>query len=425
MEVMPTSIGAKVRVRLAVPALIFMFFSSLDRVNLSFAALEMNRDLGFTPSEYGFAAGIVFLGYLSGQYPSVLLLQRIGMRRWIALCAVLWGAATAGVAGIQAPLHLYVLRIVIGFAEGGLVPGMVLYLHRFASERDRASIFALPMLAIPLSIILGSPISGWIMSLAQPAGMAGWRVMLVAEALPVIVLGGIAWFYFPDHPGEARWLTGAERHWLTEHATTRERPRMNDWRALRLPMMWSVAALWFCLLSGAYGIMYWLPQVIKRLSGLDPVAVGLVNALPWAGAMLGMYANPRHSDASGERYWHVALPAALASLALLAAMTLENGVAALCALFVAGLGLGAAQGVFWALPTALLAPGALAVAAVAINMAGSSGGLVVPHLIGYLYQRSGSFSDAALLVVILLVVAAALAAAIGSVAAARERALRR
>src|SRR5580698_1230625 len=211
-------IAAKVMVRLALPTILFMLLSSLDRVNISFAALQMNKDLGFTPTQYGFGAGILFLGFLAGQFPSVLLLQRIGMRRWMALCAVVWACCAAGIAFVRSPPEFYVLRVLLGFTEGGLAPGIVVYLSQFATERERATTFALPMLAIPLSIVVGSPVSGWLMSMHMPFGLASWRWMLIAEALPTFALAIAAYFYFPDRPRDVRWLNAAEREWLEAHA---------------------------------------------------------------------------------------------------------------------------------------------------------------------------------------------------------------
>ena len=409
MEPTPHAISGKVLWRLALPTIAFMLLSSLDRVNISFAALQMNKDLGFTPSQYGFGAGILFAGFLSGQYPSVLLLQRIGMHRWIALCAIVWACCAAGIAFVQTPPQFYVLRVLLGFAEGGLAPGIVLYLSQFATERERATTFALPMLAIPLSIVIGSPISGWLMTIPTPLGLAGWRWMLIAEALPTMVLGIGAWFYFPDRPADVRWLSDVERRWLGQNAANRERPdNRNDWRILRHPMVWASALLWFCLLSGAYGIMFWLPLMIKQLSGLSAFQIGFVNALPWAGAMIGTYYNSRHSDRTGERFFHISIPAVVASVAMLSAWAAGPGISGLALLFLAGLGLGAAQGAFWALPTSLLTPSTFAVAAVAINIAGSSGGLVIPHLVGYVRERSGSFAGPTVLIAVILLLSAML-----------------
>ncbi len=397
-----------------------MLLSSLDRVNISFAALGMNSDLRLSPREYGFAAGVLFIGFLAGQYPSVLVLQRIGMHRWIAGCAVVWAICAGGIALVRTPLEFYVLRVFLGFAEGGLAPGIVLYLSRFATERQRATTFALPMLAIPLSIVVGSPISGWLLSIHPPLGIAPWRWMLLAEALPALLLGVAAWFYFPDTPQEAHWLTEAERRWLASNAAEGgPRPVANDWSVLRSPFVWVAAVLWFCLLSGAYGIMFWLPQIIKRLSGLDPIAVGWINALPWLGAMAGIYFNSAHSDKTGERFWHIALPAGVAAMAILAAWSAGPGPIALIALLLAGTGLGAAQGAFWALPTRMLTRSTLAVAAVAINIAGSSGGFVMPHLMGYALERGGGFGAPSALIAAMLAAGAVLVLSMRALGTAR------
>jgi len=426
MQIVQRSISRQVLWRLALPTIVFMLFSSLDRVNVSFAALQMNTELGFSPAQYGFGAGILFLGFLAGQYPSVLLLQRIGMHRWIASCAILWGCCAACIAFVQIPLQFYALRVLLGFAEAGLAPGIVLYLSQFATERERATTFALPMLAIPLSLVIGSPLSGWLMKMSAPLGMANWRWMLIAESVPTVALGIAAWFYFPDGPGQARWLDDGQRLWLERHsANPQSAGTRNDWSVLREPMVWAAALLWFCLLSGAYGIMFWLPQLIRQLSGLNSLQIGLVNVLPWAGAMLGTYVNSAHSDHSGERFWHIGIPAAVAALAILSAWALGAGIPALAMLFVAGLGLGGAQGAFWALPTSLLKPSTFAVAAVAINMSGTAGGLVIPHVVGILRERTGSFAAPTVLIAALLLLAALLVAYIRRMFFHRDAAIAR
>ena len=398
-------LARKIRWRLAIPTILFMLLSSLDRVNISFAALKMNAELGFTPTQYGFGAGILFVGFLAGQYPSILLLQRIGMRRWLGGCAILWGSCAGGMAFIDSHLQFYTLRVLLGFAEGGLAPGIVLYLSQFATERERATTFATPMLAIPLSIIIGGPVSGWLMGTSF-AGLSSWRWMFLAEALPTILLGFAAFFYFPDRPGEARWLSGDEKDWLARNAAnTSAKAQRNDWSVLARPIVWTSALLWFCLLSGAYGIMFWLPQMVKQMTALTPFEIGLVNALPWIGVAIGIYANSAHSDRTGERFWHVGLPAAVTAGAILAAAAFGPGLPGLIALFVAGLGLGAAQGAFWALPTSLFTPATFAVGAVAINIAGSGGGLVIPHLMGYLREQSGGFGGPTLLIAFMLAAA--------------------
>ena len=406
-------LAAKVRWRLALPCILFMLMSSLDRANISFAAASMNADLGFSPTQYGFGAGVLFVGFLAGQYPSLYLLQRIGMRGWIASCALLWGLSAGALGFIDSHAQFYTLRVLIGLAEGGLAPGIVLYLSQFATERERATTFTMPALAIPASVILGAPLSGWLLGMGEHLPVASWRFMFMAEAVPTILLAIGALFYFPNTPAEARFLTEGEKDWLLQNAARRAGgPKGNDWSVLREPLVVMSGLLWFCLLCGSYGVIFWLPQVIQSLTTLSPFAIGIVGMLPWIGVALGMYFNAQHSDRTGERYWHVAVPALVAAAALLAAWQVGPGAAAMVALFIAGLGLGSAQGGFWAIPTQLLGPGGFSVAVVAINILGSAGGFVMPQLMGIARQQSGGYTVPTLLVVGVLLGAAAIVAAI-------------
>jgi ACS family tartrate transporter-like MFS transporter len=407
------AIAGQVRWRLALPCILFMLMSSLDRANVSFAAQAMNAELGFTPSQYGFGASVLFAGFLLGQYPSLYLLQRLGMRRWIAACALLWGLAVGALGLVHSFGGFCALRVVIGVAEGGLAPGIVLYLSQFAPERERATTFALPALAVPASVILGAPLSGWLLAMQPSLPITGWRFMFMAEAIPTLLLGIAALFYFPDTLAEARFLADDQRRWLSSHAARRAGVQpANDWSVLRRPLVVLAGLLWFCLLCGSYGVIFWLPQVIAALTGFGPLAIGIIGALPWVGVALGMYANARHSDRTGERYLHVALPALAAAALLLAAWQLGPGTAALLALLLAGLGLGSAQGAFWAIPTPLLKPAEFSVAVVGINILGSAGGLVMPQLMGLAREHSGGFALPTLLVVGVLATAAVLVAAI-------------
>lgn len=406
-------ITRQVRWRLALPCILFMLMSSLDRANISFAAAAMNAELGFTPSQYGFGAGVLFAGFLLGQYPSLHLLQRVGMRAWICTCALLWGLATCALGFIESFAQFCVLRVAIGVAEGGLAPGIVLYLSQFATERERATTFTLPALAVPASVILGAPLSGWLLGMEHPLPLSGWRFMFIAEALPTLLLAIAAPLYFPNTVAEAKFLGDGQRRWLAAHAARgTDAPRTNDWSVLRQPLIVLAGLLWFCLLCGSYGVIFWLPQVIGALTGFGPLAIGIIGALPWIGVAAGMYANARHSDRTGERYWHVALPALLAALLLLAAWQLGPGPGALLALLLAGLGLGAAQGGFWAIPTQLLTSAGFSVAVVGINILGSAGGFVMPQLIGIAREHSGGFALPTLLVVGVLATATLLVGAI-------------
>src|SRR5262245_38036229 len=207
-------IASRVRWRLVVPCVLVMLMSSLDRANISFAALRMNADLGFTPAQYGLGAGILFVGFLAGQYPSVMLFLRIGMRKWHCACALVWGLSAGAMAFISSPAEFYTLRILLGIAEGGLAPGIVLYLSQFATERERASTFAMPMVAIPLSVVIGGPLSGWLLQMEIGTAVNGWRWMFIAEAIPTLIIGLAALAYFPDSPAHARWLTADQQAWL-------------------------------------------------------------------------------------------------------------------------------------------------------------------------------------------------------------------
>lgn len=404
------AIGAKVRWRLAAPLVLMMFLSSLDRVNVSFGALHMNHDIGLTPTMYGFGAGIFFIGFLSGQIPSVALLSRIGMPAWMGLCGLIWGACATMMAFLTDPHHYYALRVILGFAEAGLAPGIVFYLSRWTSDRDRAATFAAPMLAIPLSIILGAPVSGWLLSIENPFGMANWRWMFLIEGLPTVLLALGAFFYFPKEPKDARWLNAEERDWLAANSAIGDRAGKekigNSFAALRNPLIWATAAIWFFLLAGAYGIIFWLPQVIRQMTGLTDLEIGLVNALPWVGVAIGNLANAWHSDRTQERFWHLAAPAVIAGIAFVLA-SFSTGILALTLLFIGGLGLGSAQGAFWAVPTKLLTPATMAMGVVSVNIAGSSAGLLVPNLIGIVRESTGSFEMPIFLVAGFLIVAAA------------------
>ena len=423
MDSLSRNLAAKIRLRLVYPTIIFMLLSSLDRVNISFAVLQMKDALGFTPEQYGFGAGILFVGFLAGQYPSIFLLQRIGMRKWLTCCAVVWGLCSASMGVVETHLQFYVIRVIMGLAEGGLAPGIVVYLSRFATERERARTFAMPMLAIPLSIILGGPISGWLMEQSAPFDLASWRWMFFAEAIPTVLLGLVAWFYFPDRPAEAHWLSDEEKTWLARNSANHSHGAAKyDWSALRQPLIWISALIWFCQLSGAYGIMFWLPQMVRQLTGLSPTAIGFVNALPWIGSALGMYFNSAHSDKTGERYWHVGLPAALAALSIVAASLFGAGVPGLAALFLAGLSLGAAQGAFWALPTRLFTPQSFAVGTVAINIAGTSGGIITPQVIGIVREATGGFGAPTMVIAAVVLLGAVLVPLVGAGAAQRAKA---
>ncbi|MGZ8335768.1 MAG: MFS transporter [Allosphingosinicella sp.] len=416
-------IGRRVQLRLVLPLALFFLIGSLDRANVAFAALQMNAAIGLSSSQYGFGAGVLFVGYVAMKYPSVMLFERIGLRRWLAAITVTWGVTATGMALISGPLSFYAFRFIIGTAEGGLASGVMLYLSHWAGPRYRATILALPIAAIPISQVIGAPLSGWLIESPNPLGWEGWRWMFLVEGMPAVLLGIAALFYFPDRPDEARWLGDADKAWIRANVTGSTRPPKGDssrWEALRSPITWICAAIWFCGLAGNYGVMFWLPQTISSLSGLGPTEVGIIVALPWIANAVGIFANARHSDRTQERFFHLAIPFAVASASLLTAYLAGGGAVGLAALVLAGFCLGASIGPFWAVPTTLLKPSMLAVAIVATAMVGSFAGLTIPTTMGVLRDATGGFAAPTFLLSFVLLCGAGFALAARQMAKGME-----
>lgn len=407
------AVGIKVLWRLVLPCALFILVGAIDRTNVGFAALQMNADLGLSSTQYGFAAGVLFIGYVLAKYPSVLAYEALGMRRWLALITFAWGLGASAMAAVTSEWQIYALRLFIGFMEGGLSSGLMIYLSQWAPERWRATILAVPIMSINISQVIGAPLSGWLLDLDNPLGIAGWRFMFLMEGLPALVLAGFALAYFPDAPREARWLTPDERAWVTAHVKGAEKPpadgsRSERWAALRSPVGWTCAAIWFCILASNYGVMFWLPTIVKGLSGLSATQTGLIVALPNAAAAIALVLNARHSDKTGERVLHVAIPALIGGAGLLAAFLLGPGLPGLAMLVLGGACTGCTVAAFWAIPTKLLPPRALAMGIVMINMLGSFAGATIPAAMGALRQASGSFLPPTLLLFGIAVVCAAL-----------------
>lgn len=385
----------KIRVRLVVPLLVLLFLSTIDRANVSFAALQMNEALGLTPEIYGFGVSLFFVGYILIQLPSLWLLQRIGMRRWLFTISLVWGVAATGMAFVHSKEMFYALRVVLGIAEGGYAPGLMFYLASWIPKRYRAGAISNVMLAVPISVVVGGPLSGWLMSIDNPLDMAGWRWMFLIEGMPTIVLGIAVLWLFTDRPQEAQWLTADERRWIETEISKEQVPQqqqqISGWRLIGSGQLWAATACWFALMAGAQGLLYWLPQAIRHLSSSSSdLEVGVLSALPWVAIGLGMLVNAWHSDRRQERYLHVAL-AALASGVLLALTPLPGGAAALSLLILAGFFLGGAQSTFWTIPPTFLTPMTLAAGMGIINMCGNMAGLVVPVAVGWVRARTGSF----------------------------------
>lgn len=402
------SVVTKFRWRVLLPIVVLIVLSSLDRVNISFAALQMNADIGLTQKTYSYAVGAFFVAYLLFQFPSTSLLRRIGARKWIAACVVTWGFAAAAMAFVRTPVELYAMRFVLGIAEAGFAPGVVYYCSGWMPLRHRANTIAITMLAIPISVIFGGPLCGWLMSVVNPLDLPGWRWMLLIEGAITIALGCAAYFMFVDAPAHARWLRDDERNWIDTQMANEQRapaPKASPLSsALSDPRCWLAAGIWCTTLIGSNGFMFWLPQIVKDLSNLSAFAIGVVSAVPWLGLALGMWFNSKHSDATQERYTHVGVPLAICALALIGASSLPPGWMSLALLFISGVGLGSAQGVFWSIPTTFLHRSAAAAGITLINLIGNIGSLTGPVAIGWIRTHVQVFAAPIWFVAIVMIV---------------------
>ena len=389
----------------------------LDRVNVGFAALDMNEDLGFTPSMFGAGAGIFFVGYILFEIPSNLALQRFGARIWIARIMISWGIVAIAMAFVSSERSFYAIRFLLGIAEAGFFPGIILYLTYWFPARERARIVSLFMAAVPLATVVGGPVSGALLELHGLGGLKGWQWLFIVEALPAVVLGFIALKFLTDRPEHADWLTKSERQALSamlaaEAKETREVGYSGLAQALTRPRVLVLGLLYFCLVVGLYGIGFWMPQVIQSY-GLAPLKIGFLTAIPYFFAAIAMVLWGAHSDRTGERTWHVALPLLVAGAAFgWSASSLPLWLT-IVALSLATAGTYAAIGTFWSLPTSILTGTGAAAGLALINSLGNAGGLVGPPIIGVIKQETGSFTAALLFLAGALVLGAVVALLFG------------
>jgi ACS family tartrate transporter-like MFS transporter len=386
-----------------IPLLFLLYILNfLDRVNVGFAALSMNQDLNFGPAVYGLGAGIFFAGYCLFEVPSNLVLYRIGARVWIARIMVTWGLVASAMILVRTSTGFYGLRFLLGVAEAGFFPGIIFYLTYWYPARERARAYAWFLAAIPICGVVGGPISGALLGLDGWLGMRGWQWLFLLEGIPSVVVGVMVLWLLPDRPSTAKWLTREEAEWLevtidAERGGKESEHSHQLGKVLANPMVWALGLCYFLLIAPLYGFALWLPQLLKASAAFTNFEVGVITAIPYSIAAIGMILNGRHSDSTGERYLHMVVPALVAVLGFWTVTMSGSTVALVAALSLTAFGVLGWLGPFWSLPTAFLKEQGSAGGVALINSLGAVGGFVGPYVIGKLKEQSGSYSDGLLL----------------------------
>jgi D-galactonate transporter len=373
--------------------------SYLDRVNVGFAALQMNAVLGLSDVTYSLGAGIFFLSYTLFEIPSNVILARVGARRWIARIMITWGVVSAAMMFVRGAAGFYILRFLLGAAEAGFFPGIIYCLTRWFPSDERARAIAGFMTAVVVAGIIGGPLSGFLLSLDGVGGLAGWQWLFVLEGLPAVVLGVVVLAVLPEQPSDASLLTGLtpeERRALTarldEDVAMRPRVVRSLGGAFTSRRVWLLAAVYFTIPVALYAMGFWLPQIIKAASGSGDARVGVLTAVPYAVAAIGMVAVGRHSDRTGERRWHIAVAALVGGAAFAASAFVRGLIPSIVTLSLAMLGLASMLGPFWTLATSLMSGIGAAAGIALVNSVGNIGGFVGPNIIGYVRETTHSFS---------------------------------
>ena len=417
--------GARHRIaRRLLPFLFILYvIAFLDRMNVGAAALQMPHDLGFSARVIGMGAGIFFLGYFLLEIPGALIAERWSARRWIARIMISWGVMTVFMAFIQTSRQFYIVRFLVGAAEAGFLPGVIVYLTHWFRYEDRAKAVAFFYAANPLSYVIGSPLAGLLLGLSW-LGMRGWRWLFIIEGIPAIIFGFITIWYLTDWPQQAAWLPADEKSWITSQLKQEKAAKKRSygiWEALRHRDVILLTLCYFCAMTGSYGIAFWLPTILKGLSGQSDLKVTLMAALPYVAAFVSQQVNGWHSDRMRERRWHAAVPVFVCGLALAFAVLYRGNLALSLGLFVlAGGSFYGFQPVFWAVPTLFLSESAAAASIGLINAVGNLGGFAGPMVMGYLLGRTHSFSAGLLYLVASLFASGLLMLAVGRQSSIKE-----
>jgi len=397
------------------PFLALLFVMAwLDRYNLGFAKLQMTKDLGFSESVYGFGAGIVYFGYMLFEIPSNLLMEKIGARKTFARITILWGITSIATLFVKTAVAFYILRFLLGSFEAGLLPGVILYLTYWFPVRRRAEMQALFGTSIPISLIVGGPISGWIMgSLGGRGGLANWQWLFLLEGIPSIVVGLLALGIVVDRPGDARWLTDREKQLVQddlEQDRSNAGPREHAFgAALRNPKIWLLSVTFFCFVSSNVTIGFWVPTIIRGMGVNSTIRIGLLSTIPYLAALIGMVLVSRSSDRTRERRYHCAIPALACAAGLTGIGLFANTpVLAFGCLVVAVASQISGNFVFWAIPPTILTGTAVAGSIALINSIGTLSGWVGPSVVGRLADLTGKVSSGLYVVAGVEVIAAIL-----------------
>jgi MFS transporter, ACS family, tartrate transporter len=388
--------------RRIMPYLFLLFIIAyLDRVNVGYAALQMKGDLGFTNDILGFGAGIFFIGYFLLEIPGSILVEKWSARGWIARIMITWGIVAILMGFMHTKNQFYLLRFLLGAAEAGFFPGIIVYFSHWFRYEDRAKAVAMFMAAIPIANIVGSPVSGLLLRVNW-LGLAGWRWLFIIEGAPAIVFGVVTIFYLTDRPHQARWLKEDEREWITaelekEHQTKQRTHSYGILQAFRHREVILLALAYFFMITAVYGFNFWLPTIIKKLSGSSNLVVTLVSALPYCVALISILFMGWSSDKTRERRWHTALSMIVASMGLLLSVAARDQTALAVTMFCLAAGgmYGYLPG-FWSLSTSLLTGTAAAASIGLINSIGNLGGFVGPYVVGYLSRQTNSFINGVL-----------------------------
>lgn len=418
----------KITIRLVPFLMLLYFIAYLDRINIGFAALTMNDDLGLSSAVFGLGAGIFFIGYFLFEVPSNLILHRVGARRWIARIMLTWGVISGSMAFVEGPISFYVLRFLLGAAEAGFFPGIILYLSYWFPARHRASVTAMFMAAAPISTALGSPISGALLMMDGIMGLQGWQWLFIIEAIPALLLSVVIWHFLTDRPEKAAWLKQDERDWLaSEMNAERAAVGGKDHHGVRAVLhvlkdlrVLALALIYFGTSAGLYTLGIWAPLIISEF-GTSPIETGLLNALPPIAAIIAMILWARHSDRSDERTWHVAIACVVAATGLALAANSASIIAVIASLVLVNVGISAAKPPLWSMPTKFLTGAAAATGIAAINSIGNLGGFAGPFIIGFIRERTGSFEGGLIAVALALIFSAALVVILDMVSSANNR----